>query len=82
MHATIGGCPRSGSRIVTVEGNSLSLQYRGERASYALAASVGNDGSVHGSDGRGNIEGQISGRHMDLTVSSQYCEVRYALERM
>ena len=67
---------------MTVEGNALSLQYRGPTASYALAAVVGPDGSVHGSDGRGNIDGQISARHMDLTVSSQYCEVRYALDRM
>ena len=79
--ATIRGCPRSGSRIVTVEGSALSLTYRGPTVSYALAAVVGRDGSIHGSDGRGNIDGQISGRHMDLTVSSQYCEVRYALER-
>ena len=75
------GCPRSGRKIVTVEGSSLSMQYRGASASYALAASVSPDGAVHGSDGRGNIEGQISGRHLDLTVSSQYCEVRYALDR-
>ena len=76
------GCPRSGNRIVTVEGNALSAPYRGPTASYALAATVGQDGSIHGSDGRGTIEGQITGSHMDLTVSSKYCEVRYALERM
>ncbi len=80
--ATIAGCPRSGSRIVTIEGNALSLNYRGPRASYALAAVVGPDGSVHGSDGAGTIEGQISGRHLDVTVSSQYCELRYALDRI
>ncbi len=80
--ATIAGCPRSGSRIVVVDGNALSLNYRGPRAFYALAAIVAPDGAIHGSDGRGMIEGQISGRHMDVTVSSQYCEVRYALERM
>ena len=79
--ATIAGCPRSGSRVVTIEGNALSLNYRGARASYALAAVVGPDGSIHGSDGIGTIEGQISGRHVDLSVSSQYCEVRYALDR-
>ena len=79
--ATIRGCPRSGRKVVTVEGNALSLQYRGQTASYALAATVSRDGSVHGSDGRGNIDGQISGRHMDLTVSSPYCDVRYALDR-
>ena len=76
------GCPRSGNRIVTVEGNALSLPYRGPTASYALAATVGPDGGIHGSDGRGTIEGQVTDGHMDLTVSSQYCEVRYALERM
>ena len=80
--ATIRGCPRSGARIVTIEGNALSLNYRGSTASYALAAIVGPDGSIHGSDGRGTIEGQISGRHLDLTVSSEYCEVRYALDRL
>ncbi len=82
VRASIGGCPRSGSRIVTIEGNALSLPYRGPTASYALAAVVDPSGSVHGSDGRGNIDGRISGRHMDLTVSSDYCEVRYALDRL
>jgi hypothetical protein len=80
-HATIAGCPRSGSRIVVVEGNALSLNYRGPRASYALAAIVSPNGEIHGSDGSGTIEGQIRGRHMDVTVSSQYCEIRYALDR-
>ncbi len=80
--ATVRGCPRSGARVVTIEGNALSLNYRGPSTSYALAAVVGPDGSIHGSDGRGTIEGQISGRHMDVTVSSQYCETRYALDRI
>ena len=80
--ATIAGCPRSGARVVTVEGNALSLNYRGQRASYALAAVVGPDGSIHGSDGSGTIEGQIAGRHVDITVSSQFCEMRYALDRI
>ena len=80
--ATVRGCPRSGPRVVTVEGSSFSVLYRGASASYSLAASVSPDGAIHGSDGRGNIDGQISGRHMDLTVSSQYCELRYALDRV
>ncbi len=80
--ANVPRCPRSGPRTVTVEGSSFSVLYRGPTASYSLAASVSPDGSIHGSDGRGNIDGQISGRHMDLTVSSQYCELRYALDRM
>lgn len=79
--AAAAGCPRSGRKIVTVSDSALSLQYRGPRASYALAATVSPDGSVHGSDGRGSIDGQISGRHMDLTVSSEFCDVRYALDR-
>ena len=79
--ARIAGCPRSGNRAVTVEGNGLSLNYRGPTVSYALAATVAPDGSIHASDGRGSIDGQITGRHMDLTVASDYCEVRYALER-
>jgi hypothetical protein len=82
VRATIRGCPRSGSRVVTVEGNALSLNYRGATVSYALAAVVGPDGGIHGSDGRGTIDGQITGRHMDLTVASEFCEVRYALERV
>ena len=82
VRASIAGCPRSGSRVVTIEGNALSLTYRGARVSYSLIATVGPDGSVHGSDGRGTIEGQISGRHLDLTVSSEFCDVRYALERI
>jgi len=81
VRANIRGCPRSGSRVVVVESNALSLNYRGATVSYALAAVVSGDGSIHGSDGRGSIEGQITGNHMDLTVSSEYCEVRYALER-
>ncbi|WP_158745570.1 hypothetical protein [Acidisphaera sp. L21] len=79
--ATVAGCPRSGSRVVTISGNALSLNYRGQRASYALAAIVGPDGSVHGSDNTGTIDGQITGRHLDLSVSSQYCDVRYALDK-
>ena len=65
-----------------VDGNALSLNYRGPTVSYALAAVVGPDGGIHGSDGRGTIDGRISGTHMDLTVSSDECEVRYALERV
>ena len=80
--AMIRGCPRSGARVVTIEGNALSLNYRGATASYALAAVVGPDGGIHGSDGRGSIEGQVSARHLDITVSSQYCEVRFALDRI
>ena len=82
VQASIAGCPRSGSRLVTVESNALSLTYRGPTASYALAAVVDPDGSIHGSDGRGSIDGKITGRHMDLIVSSQYCEVRYALDKL
>jgi hypothetical protein len=66
---------------VAVEGGALSLNYRGPTVSYALVALVSGDGSIHGSDGRGSIEGRISGNHMDLLVSSEYCEVRYALDR-
>ena len=80
--AGIRGCPRSGSRVVTVEGNAMSLNYRGATVSYALAAVVDPDGAVHGGDGRGTIDGRLSGGHMDLTVASEYCEVRYALDRV
>lgn len=76
------GCPRSGPRLITVENETLSLTYRGPTVSYAIVGTVGPDGSIHGGDGRGTIEGQITNGHMDLTVSSAYCEVRYALERM
>lgn len=80
--ANIRGCPRSGSRTVTVDGGALSLTYRGPTASYSLAATVTADGSISGNDGRGTIQGSISGRHMDLIVSSDYCELRYALDRV
>jgi hypothetical protein len=82
VKATIRGCPRSGSRLVVVDANALSLNYRGATVSYALVATVSGDGSIHGSDGRGSIEGRITGNHMDLLVSSEYCDVRYALERI
>ena len=81
VRAAIRGCPRSGARTVTVQGGALSLTYRGPTVSTALAATVSSDGAIHGSDGRGSIDGQISGNHMDLSVSSDYCELRYALER-
>jgi hypothetical protein len=80
--AAIAGCPRSGNRVVTVQGNALSMLYRGQRAYYALAAVVDPDGSIHASDGRGTIDGQINGKHMDLIVGSDYCEMRYALDRV
>lgn len=82
IRAAIPGCPRSGPRLVTVEGNAMSLNYRGARASYALAAIVDSDGAIHGGDGIGTIDGQISGTHMDLTVQSEFCEVRYALDKL
>jgi hypothetical protein len=82
VRANVSGCPRSGPRIVTVTNDSLSLTYRGPTVSYSLIGMVGPDGSIHGGDGRGTVDGQITGRHMDLTVSSAFCEVRYALERM
>ncbi len=81
VRADVRGCPRSGPRLVTVAGNSLSVTYRGPRVSYSLIGTVDPDGSIRGGDGRGSVEGQIAGRHMDLTVSSAFCEVRYALER-
>ncbi len=80
VRADVRGCPRSGPRLITVTGNSLSVMYRGPRVSYSLIGTVGPDGAIHGSDGRGTVDGQISGNHMDLTVSSEFCEVRYALE--
>ena len=76
------GCPRSGPRVITVEGGALSVPYRGASNTYSLAATVAGDGAIHGSDGRGTVDGRISGSHMDLTVSSDFCEVRYALEHM
>jgi hypothetical protein len=82
VRADVRGCPRSGPRTITVTNESLSLTYRGPTVSYSLVGMVGPDGSIHGSDGRGTVDGQITGRHMDLTVSSASCEVRYALERM
>ena len=75
------GCPRSGNRTVTVVGNALSLNYWGRTVAYALTATVAPDGSIHASDGRGSIDGQITAGHMDLTVASDYCEVRYALTK-
>ncbi|MEJ1976136.1 MAG: hypothetical protein WDN49_08580 [Acetobacteraceae bacterium] len=67
---------------MTVENDSISLTYRGPTVSYAIVGTVGPDGSIHGGDGRGTVEGQITRGHMDLTVSSEACEVRYALERV
>ncbi len=81
IRAAVRGCPRSGPRTIMVEGSALSVNYRGPTVSYALAATVAPDGSIQGSDGRGAVQGQITGRHMDLTVTSDACDVRYALER-
>ncbi len=82
VRANVRGCLRSGPRLVTVVNDSLSLTYRGPTVSYAIVGTVDPDGSIHGSDGRGSIDGRITHGHMDLTVSSAFCEVRYALERM
>ena len=81
IRAAVRGCPRSGPRSITVQGGALSVNYRGPAVSYALAATVAPDGSIQGSDGRGSVQGQITGRHMDLTVTSDACDLRYALER-
>ena len=82
VRATRAGCPHSGNRTVTVEGNALSLNYWGARVAYALPATVAPDGSIHASDGRGSIDGKISDGHMDLTVASEYCALRYALNKI
>jgi len=82
IRADTPGCPRSGPRVITVANGTLTLQYRGTpRTSYDLSATVSPDGAIHGSDGRGVIDGQISGNHMDLTVTSPICDLRYALNR-
>ena len=82
IRADTPGCPRSGPRVITVANGMLTLQYRGTpRTSYELSATVSSSGAIHGSDGRGAIDGQISGNHMDLTVTSPICDVRYALNR-
>ena len=81
VRASIAGCPRSGRRTVVISGGAMSVPYRGARASYSLVATVTNDGAVSGSDGAGNVQGQISGRHLDLLVSSEFCDMRYALDR-
>ena len=81
VRATRSGCPRSGSRTVTVAGNALSLNYWGASVAYALPATVAPDGSIHASDGRGSIDGQITNGHMDLTVASDFCAVRYSLTK-
>jgi hypothetical protein len=83
VKATIAGCPRSfGTRLVVVDANALSLNYRGAKASFALVATVAGDGSIYGTDGTGTIQGRISGNHMDLVVSSDYCGLHYALDRI
>jgi hypothetical protein len=83
IKATIAGCPRSfGQRMVVVDANALSLNYRGPKANYGLVATVAGDGSIYGTDGTGTIQGRISGRHMDLIVNSDYCELRYALDKV
>ncbi len=83
IRADTPGCPRSGPRVITVANGTLTLQYRGTpRTSYDLSATVSPDGAIHGSDGRGTIDGQISGDHMDLTVTSPICDLRYALNRV
>ena len=81
VRATRSGCPRSGNRTVTVDGNALSLNYWGASVAYALPATVAPDGSIHASDGRGSIDGQITAGHMDLTVASDFCAVRYSLTK-
>ena len=81
LQAKRAGCPRSGNRSVTVQGNAFTMNYWGASVAYALAATVAPDGSIHASDGRGSIDGQISHGHMDLTVASDFCQVRYALTK-
>ena len=81
VRASIAGCPRSGRRTVVISGGAMSVPYRGARASVALVATVNADGAVSGSDGAGTVQGQISGHHLDLLVSSEFCDLRYALDR-
>ena len=47
-----------------------------------ITVRVTRDGQIHGSDGRGSVDGSISGDHMDLTVTSPICDLRFALTRL
>ena len=83
VRASGAGCPRSGARVLEVSGDQLLLSYRvNARRLVQLAAPIASDGTIHGSDGTGTIDGKIGDNQLDVTVSSAACENHWVLTKV
>jgi len=83
IRAEGAGCPRSGSRVLEITGNAITMSYMmAPRELGALTADVQPDGVVRASDGLGSLEGTVRGGEMQVTVSSPMCENHWTLTRV
>lgn len=77
------GCPRSGARVLQVQGRAIALSYViRPRELGQLTADVQPDGLIQASDGLGQLDGTLRDGRLELTVSSPICELHWSLTRV
>ncbi len=76
-------CPRSGPRVLEVQGGSIQLSYNSApRQRVPLTAEIQSDGKIQASDGVGTMEGQLRDGRLEVTIASRLCEHRWTLTRV
>jgi hypothetical protein len=76
-------CPRSGARVLEIQGGSITLSYQaGPRSRQPLTAEIGSDGRIEASDGVGVIQGTLTDGRLEVSVGSALCENRWTLTRV
>ena len=77
-------CPRSGPRVLEVQGSSITLSYSGDtqRSRFPLTATIGQDGTIQASDGIGTMEGTLRDGQLGVTIASRACEHRWSLTKV
>jgi len=83
IRAERAGCPRSGSRVLEVTGNAITLPYTiAPRQLGSLTADIQPDGLLQASDGLGSLDGTLRGGELQMTISSPMCENHWTLTRI
>ncbi len=77
-------CPRSGPRVLEINGAAVTLSYSGDtqRSRVPLTAPIGADGRIQASDGIGAIDGELRDGQLGVTISSRSCEHRWTLTKV
>ena len=76
-------CPRSGPRVLEIQGGRLTLAYQSAaRSRVPLTAEIKADGTIQAGDGVGTMEGQLRDGRLEVTIASRLCENRWTLDRV